>query len=74
MDPQENQAPAQPAPEPQPVPASEPVQAAPVEAPAPEEAPSEEKSPVSFSWKKPIIWMVVIGVVALGIWLVAGYL
>ena len=32
----------------------------------------KEDAPVSFNWKKPIIWMVVIGVVALGIWLVAN--
>lgn len=73
MNPEENTAQAQPAPEPQPAPATEPVPAAPAEAPV-EEAPAEEKAPVSFNWKKPIIWMVVIGLVALGIWLAAGYM
>ena len=34
----------------------------------------DAEAPVSFDWKKPIIWMVVIGVVALGIWLVANTL
>lgn len=83
MDPQENQAPVseeQPQamlesmPEPQPAPASESVQTTPVEAPVPEEVSTEEKAPVSFNWKKPVIWMVVVGVVALGIWLAAGYM
>ena len=69
MNPEENTAPVQP--EPQPVPATEPVEAALAEAP---EAPAEEKAPVSFNWKKPVIWMVVIGLVALGIWLAAGYM
>ena len=69
MNPEENTAPVQP--EPQPVPATEPVEAAPVEA---SEVPAEEKAPVSFNWKKPVIWMVVIGLVALGIWLAAGYM
>ena len=34
----------------------------------------EEKAPVSFSWKKPITWMVIIGVIALVLWLVANSL